>query len=179
MLQKSRFRPSDPAVYLIGPMGSGKSAVGQQLARRLHVEFIDVDREIESRTEQTIAEIFDADAGESRFRDLETAVLGELSGRRGIVVATGGGAIMREENRRAIRNGTVIYLHASAEQQYDRIKNNTHRPLLQTDDPKSVLASLMKTRHPMYHAEADIVMHTDGQTSNRVAEIIERKLLSS
>lgn len=155
-------------IFLVGPMGAGKTAVGRQLARSLGLDFTDSDSEIERRTGVDISFIFEKE-GEEGFRRREQAVIEELTLRSGIVLATGGGAVLSADNRAALTaRGTVIYLHASVRQQLARTRHSTHRPLLQTSDPRGRLEELMATREPLYREIADMVVDTDGR---RVAEV--------
>lgn len=155
-------------IFLVGPMGAGKTAVGRQLARSLGLDFTDSDSEIERRTGVDISFIFEKE-GEEGFRRREQAVIEELTLRSGIVLATGGGAVLSADNRAALTaRGTVIYLHASVRQQLARTRHSTHRPLLQTADPRGRLEELMATREPLYREIADMVVDTDGR---RVAEV--------
>ncbi|MEM1176230.1 MAG: shikimate kinase AroK [Pseudomonadota bacterium] len=169
---------SQPAgnIILVGPMGAGKSAVGRQLARSLGKTFIDSDDEIETRTGVDIPYIFEKE-GESGFRDRETRVLQDIAGRNGIVLATGGGAVMRTENRTVLASsGLVIYLQTSVDQQLSRTSRGRHRPLLDTEDPRAVLESLMQTRHPLYEQLADLVVDTNGRKVSSVVQEIRQKL---
>ena len=160
------------SIFLIGPMGAGKSAVGRQLARLLKMQFVDSDDVIEERTGVDIAFIFEKE-GDAGFRERESRVIDELSQRRGIVLATGGGAVMREENRRNLAaRGQVVYLHTSVAQQWARTCKGRHRPLLQQEDPRGVLEALMEKREPLYRSVADLVVDTDGRKVNSVAEEI-------
>lgn len=169
------MRPSDN-IFLIGPMGAGKTAVGRQLARALRLEFLDSDEEIESRTGVDIPFIFEKE-GEAGFRKRERAVIDDLSRRSGMVLATGGGAVLDAGNRAALTGrGTVIYLHASVRQQLARTRRSTHRPLLHTEDPKGRLEELMKVREPIYREMADLVIDTDGRRVKEVAGEIVRHL---
>ena len=158
-------------------MGAGKSTVGYVLANRLRLNFFDLDREIERQTKQSIAEIFET-AGEQAFRDLESETIANLSSRRGIVVATGGGVIVREQNQRCMRNGIVIYLYASVEQQYARVAKSQHRPLIRnSEDPKAVLAELMGERDPIYRREADLIVMSGDRSTDKVVNNIQKYLL--
>jgi shikimate kinase len=166
-----------PNVFLVGPMGSGKSAVGRQLARMLRREFRDSDAEIEQRTGVDIPFIFEKE-GEEGFRRREREVIDELTGLEGIVLATGGGAVLDPENRRVLASrGLVVYLEASVEQQLERTRLSSHRPLLETPDPAERLASLMRQREPLYRELAALVVHTDGRVVRQVAQEIHRKLV--
>jgi len=163
-------------VFLIGPMAVGKTTIGKQLAKRLNLEFVDSDQEIEQRTGASISLIFDIE-GEEGFRDREEKMLAELTAMSGVVVATGGGAILRDSNRKTLRkNGIVIYLRASVESQLERTKSSKHRPLLETDDRRGVLESLMQARDPLYCQEADIIIDTDHLSAGRAARRIARKI---
>jgi len=163
-------------VFLVGPMGSGKSAVGRQLARRLRLTFIDADAEIEGRTGVDIAYIFERE-GEEGFRAREKDVLDELSRRSGVVIATGGGAILDAETRAWLRErGRVVYLRASIEQQLARTRHGTHRPLLNNADPRGTLERLMAVRAPLYEEIAEIVANTDGRKVNTVVEDVLRHM---
>jgi shikimate kinase len=163
-------------VFLVGPMGSGKSAVGRQLARRLKLDFVDADAEIESRTGVDIAYIFERE-GEQGFRAREKDVLDELSRRAGVVVATGGGAILDVETRARLRErGGVVYLRASIDQQLARTRHGTHRPLLMNPDPRGTLEQLMAVRAPLYEEIAEIVANTDGRKVNTVVEDVLRQM---
>ena len=138
--------------------GSGKSTVGRQLARRLGMDFVDSDNVIESRVGMSIREWF-SQHGEEPFRDLEQDVIEELSGRAGIVLATGGGAVLRPSNRDALHSRThVVYLRSTPEEVYRRLRHDTHRPLLQVDDPLSRLRELFRERDPLYRRAAHFVI---------------------
>lgn len=166
-------------VFLIGPMAVGKTTIGKQLAKRLQLKFMDSDQEIEKRTGASISLIFDVE-GEQGFRDREEKVIAELATLSGIVLATGGGAVLREKNRKALRkNGIVVYLRASIESQLDRTKASKHRPLLETDDRRAALESLMKVREPLYTREADFIVDTDNLSAGRAARQIARRIQST
>ena len=145
---------------LVGMPGAGKSSVGRQLARRLNVAFWDSDAVIEQRVGCTVRDFFDRQ-GEAAFRDQEAVVIRELSSGDDCVLATGGGSVLRPENRAVLHaNGTVMYLRASPEQLYRRLKNDTKRPLLQVADPLQALKDLYATRDPLYRETAHFVMET-------------------
>ena len=156
-------------------MGAGKSAVGRQLARQLHLEFVDSDEEVEMRTGVDIPFIFEKE-GEAGFRKREATVIDDLSQREGIVLATGGGAIMDPQNRNNLgARGLVVYLHTSVDQQLSRTRKGRDRPLLDKDDPRAVLETLMAAREPLYREIADLTVDTDGRKVRAVVnEIIER-----
>ncbi len=148
---------SEINIYLVGPMGSGKTSIGQRLARELGLEFRDCDHELEERTGASINLIFDVE-GEEGFRNRETAMLEELTGRQGLVLATGGGAVLREENRALLgRSGLVVYLRTSVKQQLKRLRRDRSRPLLQTPDREQKLEELAECRNPLYESVADVV----------------------
>lgn len=163
-------------IYLIGPMGSGKTAVGKQLARTLRLSFYDSDAEIERRTGVDIPYIFEKE-GEPGFREREREVIHALTELDNVVVATGGGAILREENReRLSQRGKVVYLQTSIAQQVERTRSGRQRPLLYTDDPEARLRELMALRAPLYESIAAITVETDGRHVKAVTEDILRQL---
>jgi shikimate kinase len=157
---------------LVGPMGAGKSTIGRLLAKELGLPFKDSDKEIEERTGASIPLIFDVE-GEVGFRDREQAVLTELSTQQGLVLATGGGAVLRAENRQAMRKAdVVIYLHASVEHQLARTARDRNRPLLQTENPAQVLADLLALRDPLYREVATLIIETDTRPPRMVVQEI-------
>ena len=159
-------------IFLIGPMGSGKTAVGKQLSRMLGLAFVDSDHEIELHTGADIPLIFERE-GEAGFRRREHEAIAELSAREGIVLATGGGAILLPENREHLASrGVVVYLEASIAQQVERTQHGRHRPLLLNTDPATRLAELMAIREPLYRAIAHVVIQTDRRKVQSVAEHI-------
>jgi len=162
-------------IFLIGPMGAGKSAVGRQLARTLHLSFMDSDDEIESRTGVDIPFIFEKE-GEAGFRKREAAAIDDLTGIDGVVLATGGGAIVDPESRSRLGGrGFVVYLYTTAEQQLSRTNKGRERPLLEKGDRREILEALLKERDPLYREIADLVVETDGRKVHSVAkEIIEK-----
>jgi len=163
-------------IFLVGPMGAGKSTVGRQLAKTLNMEFVDCDREIEDRTGVTIAVIFELE-GEEGFRKRECAMIEQLTERDGIVLATGGGAVLGEENRSRLRTrGFAIYLNAPIELLLERTARDKQRPLLQTDDPRAMLTALAAEREPLYQQVADMVVKTDRRTARHVVKEIVRRL---
>jgi shikimate kinase len=163
-------------VFLVGPMGAGKSTIGRQLARQLRMVFYDSDREIEHRTGVDIPLIFELE-GEPGFRKRERLVIDELTSLPNIVLATGGGVVLDPDNRSYLaERGLVIYLHASVNQQLARTKHDRNRPLLQTDDPRQRLEDLMQVRDPLYREIADLVIDTDGKRVMAVVNQIIRKL---
>jgi shikimate kinase len=167
---------SKPNVFLIGPMGSGKSAVGRQLARVLRFSFHDSDADIEARTGVDIAFIFEKE-GEAGFRLRERESIERLTRLDGVVIATGGGAVIDGDNRRLLaERGSVVYLETSIGQQLERTRHGRHRPLLNDTDPKEKLAELMRHRALLYAEIADITVSTDGRRVQVVAEEIHREL---
>jgi shikimate kinase len=163
-------------LFLVGPMGSGKSAVGRQLARLLHLEFVDSDEEIETRTGVDIPFIFEKE-GEEGFRKREVKVIDELSQREGIVLATGGGAIADPESRSRLgARGFVVYLHTSVNQQLERTSSGRERPLLENNNKEKVLQDLMDERDPLYREISDLIVETDGRRVQTVAREIQEAL---
>jgi shikimate kinase len=165
-------------IFLIGPMGSGETAVAKQLARLLRVPFYDSDTEIERRTGVDIPYIFDKE-GEAGFRERERDIIATLTALEPIVLATGGGAIILPENRRALaERGFVAYLETSISQQADRVRQGRSRPLLANVDSATKLAELMQTRAPLYAEIADFIVSTDRSRVPQVAEQILRAVKS-
>ena len=162
-------------IFLVGPMGAGKSAVGRQLARALHLSFMDSDDEIESRTGVDIPFIFEKE-GEAGFRKREAAAIDDLTKMDGVVLATGGGAIVDPESRSRLGGrGYVIYLYTTVEQQYARTSKGRERPLLENGDRRETLEKLLDRRDPLYREIADLVVPTDGRKVHSVAkEIIDK-----
>jgi len=163
-------------VFLVGPMGSGKSAVGRQLAARLGLEFLDSDAEIEARTGVDIPYVFEKE-GEAGFRVRERDVLDALTALSCVLVATGGGAVLDADNRARLRSrGCVVYLRTSVNQQLARTRRSGHRPLLRNPDPQGTLERLMQVRAPLYEETADLTVDTDGRKVGSVVEEIARRL---
>lgn len=164
-------------IFLVGPMGAGKSTIGKYLAQQLHMEFYDSDHEIERRTGADISWVFDVE-GEAGFRDREEKVINDLSELQGIVLATGGGSIKSKESRnRLSARGIVVYLETPVEKQLARVQKDKRRPLLQTEeDPEDVLKRLAAERNELYLEIADYVVRTDEQgaklVANHIAELI-------
>lgn len=153
-----------PRVFLVGPMGAGKTTVGRRLAQALRRDFLDSDQEIERRAGASIPLIFEVE-GEAGFRAREKIVIAELTQHPGIVLATGGGAILDSENRRClVGRGFVVYLHTSVKEQLCRTRYDHHRPLLQTADPRARLEALFTVRDPLYRDVADLTIASDGQS---------------
>lgn len=157
-------------------MGAGKTTVGKLLAKHLHKTFIDCDHELEHRTGVKIPLIFELE-GEAGFRDREAALIRELAQRQDIILATGGGAVLRQGNREVLaRHGMVIYLNASVDHLYERTRHDKNRPLLQTADPRAKLAELYQQRDPLYREIADIVVTSGHHNANHMVREIERRL---
>lgn len=167
---------SERSIFLVGPMGAGKSAVGRKLAEELQCGFHDSDEVIEQRTGVDIPYIFERE-GESGFRARERQVIDELTQMPGIVLATGGGAAQDAVNREHLGSrGRVVYLHASVNQQLRRIRSVRGRPMLKDGDPREILESLMALRDPQYREIADITVETDGRRVTAVTREIRRRL---
>ena len=163
-------------LFLVGPMGAGKSAVGRQLANMLHLSFVDSDDEIESRTGVDIPFIFEKE-GEEGFRKREAKVIDDLSARDGIVLATGGGAVVNPQNRNFLgARGFVVYLFTSVDQQVARTQRGRERPMLANGDSRQILEDLMEFRDPLYREIADLTVETDGRRVKAVANEILEKL---
>ena len=159
-------------INLVGPMGAGKSTIGRVLAAELHLSFRDSDKVIEDRTGADIPWIFDME-GEEGFRDRETAVLDELSTGQDVVIATGGGIILRAQNRDTMKvSGYVCYLTASIEQLVERTARDKKRPLLQVENPRQKIIDLVALRDPLYREAADFVINTDRRSPKLVAQEI-------
>jgi shikimate kinase len=151
-------------IYLVGPMGSGKTTIGRRVARVTGKAFQDSDREIEERTGVSIAVIFEVE-GEAGFRLRERQVIDQLTQLRDTVVATGGGAVIEPQNRLWLRErGFVVYLRSSVDRLYAHTWRDRGRPLLRTADPKGRLAALLAERDPWYRDVADLIVDTDGRT---------------
>ena len=165
-------------IFLIGPMGSGKTTIGRQLARACKLEFVDSDAEIVDRTGAEISWIFDIE-GESGFRKREKAVIDELTQRSSIVLATGGGSVLDSDNRRNLASrGVVVYIYASLDRLFKRTSKDKSRPLLNHDDPKSILKALQQERDPLYREIADMVIETDDCTVTHAVKQIRKRLHS-
>ena len=148
-------------------MGAGKTTLGRQLARRLDKRFIDADHELEARLGVSIPTIFEIE-GEAGFRDREEALIAELTELSGIVLATGGGAVLRPSSRSQLKaNGTVLYLHAEPETLWQRLRNSRHRPMLKTADPRNRLVELYRFRDPLYREVASHIIESDRETVMR------------
>ena len=163
-------------IFLVGPMGAGKSTIGRQLAAALGYSFRDSDQEIQRRTGVDIPTIFEFE-GEAGFRQRERQVIDELSQGERILLATGGGAVLNEDNRRDLTTrGFVVYLHCSPEQQYARTARDRNRPLLQNAEPLETLRALMSVRDPLYRQVADLVVSTEKRSAGAVVREIRQHL---
>jgi len=166
-------------LFLVGMMGAGKTTLGRQLARRLDKPFIDADHELEARCGVPIPTIFELE-GEAGFRDREQAVIDELCRRDGIVLATGGGVVMRPQSRVRLReSGTVLYLHAAPETLWQRLRNSRHRPMLQAADPRNRLVELYQLRDPLYREVANHVVESDREAVIRFVRWLDAEPCSS
>lgn len=166
-------------IFLVGLMAVGKSTVGRQLAENLGMPFFDADQEIERRAGAEISWIFDVE-GEAGFREREAAVIDELTQQRGIVLATGGGAVLRPDNRRHLAaRGTVFYLDSPVEKLVARTRRDSKRPLLQNGDPEKILRELKQARGPLYAEIADHRVMTDhrgaGAVTRKILKLLEQE----
>jgi shikimate kinase len=163
-------------IYLVGLMGAGKTTVGRLLARRLKLRFLDSDQEIERRCGVKIPLIWEIE-GEAGFRGREAQVIAELTAQQGAVLATGGGAVLLDDNRKHLAaRGTVIYLRASPEDLYQRVRHDRNRPLLATVDPLARLRELYAERDALYRGVADLVVDTGSQSVQALARALLEKL---
>jgi shikimate kinase len=164
------------SIFIVGPMGAGKTTVGKRLAEQRGMSFLDSDHEIEARCGVDISYIFEKE-GEAGFRKREKQVIAELTQRNGIVLATGGGAVIEADNRQALGGrGLVVYLHATIQQQLQRTQRCENRPLLQAPDRREVLERLLRERDPLYREIADLVLESDGHNARWLVKEIERHL---
>lgn len=163
-------------IFLVGLMGAGKTTAGRILARRLGKPFQDTDHEIEQRTGVKIPVIFDIE-GEAGFRAREAQVLAELVAQEGVVLATGGGVVLKPENRALLmERGLVVYLHANPRDLWQRTHHDKNRPLLQTADPLTTLQELYEQRDPLYREVADVVMETGRPSVGALVGLLITKL---
>jgi shikimate kinase len=164
-------------LFLVGLMGAGKTTVGRLLARRLKLRFFDSDVEIERRCGVKVPTIFDIE-GEAGFRVRESQTLAELTALEGIVLATGGGSVLAEENRRRLAaRGTVVYLCAAPDDLYERVRQDRNRPLLATGDPRSRLRELYAQRDPLYRSIADLVLDSGRESVQSITRTLAKELV--
>ena len=169
-------RASLDRIFLIGPMGSGKTTIGRQLSRRLGMDFLDLDLELQDRCGVEVAIIFDIE-GESGFRQRESALLDELTRRDGLILATGGGSVLQEANRRMLtERGLVVYLQTSVDQQLKRLERDKQRPLLQAPDRRRRLRELAEQRNPIYEACADLAIRSSNISPAAMAAVVTRQI---
>ncbi|MFT3961697.1 shikimate kinase [Propionivibrio sp.] len=163
-------------IYLVGLMGAGKTTIGRSLAKRLGLRFVDTDKEIEARTGVSIPTIFEIE-GEDGFRKRESQVIAETSAKNGLVVATGGGGVLREENRVNMRaSGFVIYLNVQPQMLWERTRHDKNRPLLQVADPLSKLTQLFTVRDPLYREVASLVVDGGRMSAQGVLQYLLKEL---
>ena len=164
-------------IFLIGPMGSGKTTIGKHLAKIFGLQFYDCDHELERLTGATVSLIFDLE-GEAGFRVRENQLLKQLTAKRGVLIATGGGVVCNEENRRLLRSqGLVVYLKTSIENQLERLNKDKSRPLLQADDRIQRLKDLAEVRNPLYDATADLVFSSRNSSIYTTARALSAAIL--
>jgi len=165
-------------IFLIGPMGSGKTSLGRRIAPNLGLEFIDVDEELEKRCGVEVAVIFDIE-GEKGFRERESNLLAEIACVPGQLVATGGGSVLSERNREVIRaNGTVVWLKTTVGQQIRRLERDKRRPLLAAPDRRTRLTEMAEQRNPVYASLADLVFESQNRPLVQMAGALERTIRS-
>jgi len=172
--------PGKKNIYLVGPMGSGKTTIGSRLAHQLGLAFYDCDHEIEARCGANINLIFEIE-GEAGFRARETRMLEELSAREGVLLATGGGAVLSATNRELLKNsGIVVYLRTSVGQQLERLRRDRSRPLLQDTDKERTLSDMAEIRNPLYESIADLVFPVKNRnidsTISQMYQVIRQHL---
>ena len=163
-------------IFLVGPMGAGKTTIGNQLARSLNLDFIDLDQELERRTGASVSLIFDIE-GESGFREREKKLINELTQRDRTVLATGGGAVLAADNRQRLsRRGFVVYLKTPLETLVERTRYDTSRPLLHSGDPAATLGEILQVREPLYAEVADLVIDSGTLSVKQVLKMISEEL---
>lgn len=165
-------------IFLIGPMGSGKTTLGRRIAPRLGLEFVDIDEELEKRCGVGVALIFEIE-GEAGFRERERNLLAEVAGRRGQLIATGGGSVLDEHNREVIRaNGHAVWMNTSVDQQIRRLERDKRRPLLAAPDRRQRLTAMAEERNPIYASMADAVFESKNRPLGQMAGALERTIRS-
>ncbi|WP_225639685.1 shikimate kinase AroK [Candidatus Profftia sp. (ex Adelges kitamiensis)] len=163
-------------IFLVGPMGAGKSTVGRQLAQQLNMDFFDSDQEIELRTGANISWVFDVE-GEEGFRDREEKIIDDITRKKSIVLATGGGCIQSLNTRNRLSSrGVIVYLKTTINKQLIRTQHDKKRPLLQVGIPRLVLEELAKLRNPLYEKIANITICTDNKSAKVIITHITRIL---
>ena len=170
--------PGGKPIFLVGMMGAGKTTLGRQLAKTLNREFVDLDLALEERCGVPVAVIFEIE-GEEGFRKRESQLLDHYSQQAGIVLATGGGAVLAEQNRQMLKErGVVVYLRATSEELYQRVARDRQRPLLQTEDPRARVAELLTLRAPLYEEVATLAFDTGAapiaQAVQDLAKLLEQ-----
>ncbi len=171
------MRKSLPNIFLVGPMGSGKTTIGKKLAKMLGLRFYDSDQELEHLTGASVNLIFEIE-GETGFRTRETQLLKQLTAGQGVLIATGGGVVCRDENRRLlVSRGTVVYLKTSVENQLRRLSLDKNRPLLQAGDKAERLETLAQLRNPLYTAIADLTYTTGRHSIHTTSKALSRAIL--
>lgn len=174
--RQARFMQAVDNIFLIGPMGVGKTTIGRQLAAELRLRFLDSDRELEAVTGADIPWIFDVE-GEEGFRLREERMIDQLTQLEGVVLATGGGAILSPDSRRRLHErGTVVYLRASLRQLQQRTHKDRNRPLLQTANPAAKIRELMEQRDPLYRETSHLIIDTTRRGPRSVIAEIRRRL---
>lgn len=164
-------------IFLVGPMGSGKTTIGKQLAKKFGLDFYDCDHELEKLTGASVNLIFDLE-GEAGFRLRETQLLKQLTEKTGVLIATGGGTVCKEENRRLLRSrGLVVYLKTSIDNQLERLSKDKSRPLLQAEDRTQRLLDLAEARNPLYDATADLVFSTRNSSVYATAKALSAAIV--
>ena len=163
-------------IFLIGPMGAGKTTVGRILANNLNMAFVDTDEEIEQRSGASVSWIFDVE-GEAGFRDREEQLVEEITKRKTMVLSTGGGVVLRQKNRQVLSTrGFVVYLRADVEDLLERMRGDKKRPLLQVEDPRQKIRQIVRERDPLYIETADFVFEARGLSFKSVAQRLTAKL---
>lgn len=177
-LAEGEVTNSSTNVYLVGPMGSGKTTIGQRVAKKMGLLFLDNDHELQKQTGASVNLIFDLE-GESGFRKRETDMLKKLTARENIVLATGGGTILSEENRKLLAStGVVVYLRTSVTQQIKRLSRDKTRPLLQSGDRREKLTRLAKERNPLYEEIAQITFQSQNRSLESASEALYQQIMA-